>query len=323
MQQTFLVTLPFFALVFCGFLATRSKIIPVDSIPGLNGFVLYFALPSMLYRFGAGTPIDELLDIGVIFIYLTCALIIVGLTVWLSRRGSMNWTDTSFGALVAAFPNSGFLGMPLLISLLGGYASAPLIISLSIDLVIISSLCIALSRWGVAGESNLRTSALFALRGVVTNPLPWAILLGGMASASEFSLHETLMKPINMLADAGPPAALFTIGAVLARSKMKIASPADADRGHSWHGVFPIVLVKLVLHPLLVLFVGFVAIEFGLALERSALIVLVLIAALPSASNVPILAERYGADTERISRIVLVTTIISFVSFTLMVAMLA
>ncbi len=43
---------------------------PQLAIPGLNTFVLYFALPCMLYRFGAGTPIAQLLDASLVAVYL-------------------------------------------------------------------------------------------------------------------------------------------------------------------------------------------------------------------------------------------------------------
>ena len=54
------VTFPFFALVLCGYLAARRRFLPLEAIPGLNGFVLYFALPCMLFRFGASTPIAQI-----------------------------------------------------------------------------------------------------------------------------------------------------------------------------------------------------------------------------------------------------------------------
>jgi hypothetical protein len=57
-----LVTFPFFVLVLCGYIAARRAMLPQVAIPGLNTFVLYFALPCMLYRFGATTPIAQLLD---------------------------------------------------------------------------------------------------------------------------------------------------------------------------------------------------------------------------------------------------------------------
>ena len=74
--------------------------------------------------------------------------------------------------------------------------------------------------------------------------------------------------------------------------------------------------------PLLVWCGGSAAIALGLPLERSALTVLVLVAALPSASNVSLLAERFGADNGRIARIILVSTACAFVTFSLAVTLL-
>jgi len=83
-----------------------------------------------------------------------------------------------------------------------------------------------------------------------------------------------------------------------------------------------VALLKLFLHPLLVLLVGAGLIRLGLPLERFALTVIVLVAALPSASNVSLLAERFGADNGRVARIILVSTAAAFVTFSVAVALL-
>ncbi|HEY4541389.1 MAG TPA: AEC family transporter, partial [Noviherbaspirillum sp.] len=110
---------PFFALVAAGYLASRRGLLPATAVPALNSFVLYFALPCMLYRFGAGTPIGQLLDAGVFVVWLLCALTVVAVTVLATRSARINWNDAAFGALVAAFPNTGFMGLPLLLTFLG------------------------------------------------------------------------------------------------------------------------------------------------------------------------------------------------------------
>ena len=74
MASIFSVTIPFFALVLCGYLAARFRLLPESAIPGLNIYVLYFALPCMLYRFGASLPVAQLVDASVIAVWLTAAL---------------------------------------------------------------------------------------------------------------------------------------------------------------------------------------------------------------------------------------------------------
>ena len=219
MLNILLVTFPFFALVLCGYVAARRAWLPLAAIPGLNTFVLYFTLPCMLYRFGASTPIAQLLDASLIAVYLLCALLMVGLTVWLTRRGGIGWNDAAFGALVAAFPNTGFMGVPLLVALLGAQAAGPAIVTITIDMLATSSLCIALSRLDGADEHGAARATRLAFKGVLANPLPWAIALGALASGLGFALPGPVMGTLSLLADAASPVALFTIGAVLARSQ--------------------------------------------------------------------------------------------------------
>jgi len=315
-----LVTFPFFALVLCGYVAARRALLPQAAIPGLNTFVLYFALPCMLYRFGAGTPIAQLLDGTLVVLYLLCALLMVALTIALTRRGfqhRMGWNDASFGALVAAFPNTGFMGVPLLVALLGAPAAGPTIVTITVDMLVTSSLCIALSRLDGADEHGTARAARLALKGVLVNPLPWAIALGALASAAGFGLPKPIMGTLSLLADAASPVALFTIGAVLARSQMNSVKPVPlAD-------YVPVALIKLVLHPVLVGLLGLGAMALGLPLDRFTLTVVVLVAALPSASNVAMLAERFGADNGRIARIILLSTVLAFFSFSAAVALLS
>jgi len=318
--QIFNITFPFFALVLCGYLAARRRLLPLDAIAGLNGFVLFFALPCMLFRFGANTPIAQLLDGSVALVWLVCGLIMVGLTVVTSLNARIGWNDAAFGALVAAFPNSGFMGVPLLVALLGAQAAGPTILTMVIDMVVITSLCIALSRLDGADEHGVAKALKNALKGVLTNPMPWSILLGALASVLGFQLVGPVMKVVDMLADAASPVALFTIGAVLARSQMLAA--AGHTRAPLLRDVLPVALFKLFLHPLLVLAVGWLAMRAGLPLQASALTVIVLVAALPSASNVSLLAERFGADNGRVARIILLSTASAFVTFSLAVAAL-
>ncbi len=312
MLQILLVTFPFFALVLAGYVAARRQYLPIAAIPGLNGFVLYFALPCMLYRFGSSTPIAQLLDGAVFAVYLLCALVMVGFAIAMTLSARVDWNNTSFGALVAAFPNTGFMGIPLLVALLGPRAAGPAIVTIVVDLVITTSLCIALSRLG-SGQGSAGLAAKNALKGVASNPMPWAILTGALASALSLELPKPVMQTLGLLADAASPVALFTIGAVLARSQMQ-ASAGHAPPVPAMDYV-PVALMKLILHPLLVLLVGSAAISLGLPLDKFALTVIVLVAALPSASNVSLLAEKFEANNGRIARIILVSTVLAFFSF--------
>ncbi|QHI98392.1 AEC family transporter [Xylophilus rhododendri] len=314
MSSVFAVTFPFFALVLIGYLAARRGMLSITAIPDLNSFVLYFALPCMLFRFGAGAPLAQLLDPRTAAVYLGAGILMVALALLYARRGGWNWNDAAFGALVTAFPNTGFMGVPLIVALLSQAAAGPVVQVMAIDMVITSSACIALSRLDGAGAHGMAMALRQALRGMLVNPLPWSVLLGGLASAAGLRLPQPVDQTLALLGNAAPPVALFTIGAVLARSQM------GHDTAVGWTAYVPLAIAKLVLHPLLVLGGAALAAALGVPLPPVARAAIVLVAALPAASNVAVLAERFGAHNGRIARIIMVSTVFAFLSFSAAVA---
>ena len=225
MQFIFFTTLPFFALVLCGYLAAHRRIVPESAIGGLNAFVLFFALPCLLFRFGMNTPVLELLNLSVLAVYLTAAALVVFFTISMTLSRRVGMKDAAFGALVAAFPNTGFMGVPLLVALLGPTAAGPVICTLLADMVITSSVCLALAQTGQSTGQNLMHALMLSLRAAVSNPLPWSIAAGVALGVLQWTLPTTAMAVVNMLADAASPVALFTIGAVLWRSGASLTTP--------------------------------------------------------------------------------------------------
>jgi predicted permease len=233
-------------------------------------------------------------------------------TIATSLNERVGLKDAAFGALVASFPNTGFMGVPLLVALLGPAAAGPVICIVVADLFITSSVCIAIAQAHEASGHGSRTAALRALRGAFSNPLPWSIALGAAFSVAGVQLSGPVDVVVRMLSDASTPVALFTIGTVLWRAgQHSHTRTAVAD-------YVPVALIKLFLHPLLVLALGAAARALGAPLTGFQLTVLVLAAALPSASNVSLLAERYGADNGRVARIIMSSTVVAFASFSLL-----
>lgn len=324
MQAILAVTVPFFALVLCGYLAAQRRVLPEAAIPGLNAFVLFFALPCMLFRFGASMPFAQLINPALIAVYALSALVVVFFTVAVTLRRvnaagvarGQDMKNAAFGALVAAFPNTGFMGVPLLVALLGDRAAGPVIGTVLTDLFLTSSLCIAIAQAGPADDGaphdSVMATVLRSLRGALSNPLPWSIGLGAALAASGWALPGPVSQVIKMLGDAATPVALFTIGAVLWRAGQHAHTRTPTSQ------YLPVALIKLFVHPLLVLSIGLLLRAAGLPVPEFGLSVLMLAAALPSASNVSLLAERYGADNGRIARIIMASTVLAFVTFSLL-----
>lgn len=308
MQSIFAITVPFFALVLLGYLAARYRMLSDAAIPGLNVFVLYFALPCALFRFGMSMPVAQLLNPGILGIYVSCALLMVALTIAVTWRPPLSLKDAAFGAQVAAFPNTGFMGLPLLVTLFGPAAAGPMISTIVVDIVVTSSVCIALAEWQEASKHGHRAAIARALRSAAANPLPWAIALGAASSATRLMPVGPVDAVVRMLADAATPVALFTIGSVLWHASRHAHTRTPLSR------YLPAALIKLVAHPLLVTGVGKAAQRIGVPVSDFEVLILTMTAALPSASNVWTLAVRYKADGGRIARIILASTLLSFLT---------
>ncbi|MDB6000175.1 MAG: transporter, partial [Rhizobacter sp.] len=194
-------------------------------------------------------------------------------------------------------------------ALLGQAAAGPMMVTLLVDLFLTSSVCIAIAQAQGAPAGSTKASLTRSLRAALGNPLPWAIGAGAVASAMNLALPGPVSQIVKMLGDAATPVALFAIGAVLWRA---------GQHAHTRTPVrlyLPVALLKLLLHPLLVFGLGRAAMAAGAPVSSFGLSVLTLAAALPSASNVSLLAERYGADNGRVARIIMASTVLAFGTF--------
>ena len=309
------VTFPIFALVLCGYVAVRRELLPVNAIPGLSAYIVSFALPALLFRMGISTPIGRLLDGPLILIYLSCAMLIVLATIVFCRNAGMGLKDAAFSALSSVYPNAGFMGIPLLLALFGESGVRVVLVSVLVDLFLVTSSCLAIVQTPEkpAGSGVLRAiwhAFAGALRGALSNPLPWPIAAGIVIGASGLAIPGPVDKTIAMLGDTASPVALFAIGAILARTAVSAARPIPA------RDYVPFALVKLVAHPAFVYACGLIVRALGVELDAPSLAALTLVAALPPAINITMLAERFGADAERIARVVMVATVLSFLTIT-------
>ena len=302
MLAIFTVTAPFFALILCGYLAARLRLLPGNAVPALNTFVLYFALPCLLFRFSARTPFGDLVNLPVFFAYLATGLAMFGAFAAAVRVGAgESLRDAAFAALAASWSNWGYMGFALLPAILGKAALAPLIAAGMADLLCIVSVALALS--ALQDHHGADTGAALAgvLARVAKNPMIWSVIAGGAFSASQAALWQPADQLIRLLAEAAVPVALFTIGVSLYRPATRVLRS----------DVFVIAGAKLLVHPYLAALVA----RYLFRLPPLEVHTLVLAAALPVAGTVFLFAERQGADAERISAAILVSTALAFITF--------
>ena len=302
------VTIPFFALVLCGYLAARGRRLPLAAVGPLNSFVLYFALPALLFRFVANSPFRQIADLPIFTAYGLTGMLVFGLSAFVLRRCNRDgWRDTAFGALAASWANWGYMGFALLPAILGPQAIGVLVSAGIADLVLIVSLALALASREGRGSEHWTTAVKGALQGIGRNPLIWAIVAGMFASAFGIGLPFAIDEFLRLLATAAGPVALFAIGLSLyIPGPLKIAPVT-----------FVLVVIKLAVHPLLAWAVA----RWLLGLDAVQAAALMRAAALPAAGTAFLFAEQQQADADRIAGVIMISTAAAFLTFSLCAAL--
>ncbi len=307
MADIFLRTLPFFALIGLGYWAGRTRFFTEEATAWLTRFVFYFALSAMLFRFSANLSLGDILDMRLVAGYLagTTAIYLLATAVALLRR--LDMATAAVEAQCAVIGNVGFLGIPMLAVLLGDAAIGPIMLVLTTDLVVFSSLIVILINARNRGPSWGATLRLVGL-GLLRNPMIMSICAGLAWSALQMPVPTPMADFLTILGGAATPGALFAIGASLA------GKSAERVQVAGW-----LSFCKLVLHPAAVA----IGVLLLFPLEPYQAAVVIAAAALPVAGNVYMLAQHYGIAPHRVSAAILFSTVASILTVPLVIAMVA
>ena len=304
MIEIFFKTLPFFALIGLGYGAGRTRFFTDEATAWLTKFVFYFALSAMLFRFSANLSLGEVFDLSFVLAYLsgTAVIYVLATVVALIRRRGVE--EAAVEAQCAVIGNVGFLGVPMLVLLMGEAAIGPVMLVLAVDLIVFGSLIVILitgSRDGRVSPAILRTVGV----GLLKNPMIVSITVGLAWSALRIPIPAPLNEFVSILGAAATPGALFAIGASLASKSAERLAVAG------W-----LSFAKLVLHP------GAVAVAALLLfpVDPYAASVMIAAAALPVAGNVYILAQHYGVAPHRVSASILISTALSIFTISAVIA---
>ncbi len=303
MLAIFLKTVPFFALIGLGYGAGRMRFFPPEATAWLTKFVFYFALSAMLFRFTATLDLAALFDANFVAAYLSGSTLLwaLGFGVALMRREPL--AQAAMEAHTGMTGNTGFLGVPMLVVLLGERAVGPVLMVLAIDMIVFSTL-ITLIITGLR-HGRISASMLGALGlGLVKNPMIVAMVVGLLWAGLHLPMPAPLAEFATILGAAATPGALFAIGASLADKSAERLAPA------LW-----LSFAKLILHPL---FIAAALMVFPV--EPYAAGCMIAAAALPVAGNVFILAGHFGVAPARVSAAILVSTAASILTLPPLIA---
>ncbi|OUR79461.1 malonate transporter [Alphaproteobacteria bacterium 46_93_T64] len=292
------LVLPLFGLIFLGYLIARITRQPEAAMGWLNTFIIYAALPALFFKLLSKTPVEKLASWQFILANLSATFLIfvvVFLVASVVRRSGV--AAGTIQGLAAAYGNIGYMGPALAILTFGEMAAVPVALIFCFENVM--HFTIAPTMMAFSGKESRGPLSLVKeiLKRVFFHPFIIATIIGVGAAVIGFEPPKPIEGLINYLAQAAAPCALFAMGVSLA---LRPLNRIPAELGY-------IVPANLMLHPLLMYIVLSWAGDFDPIWVYTA----VLLAALPTATNVFVLAQQYGVWIERASASILVTTVAS------------
>lgn len=300
MLQILSTTLPIFGLIAIGFAAVRSNLVPREFLAGIGRFVLYFAMPALIFKNLSQTRFQDNVEPHFLTAYgvgSVLCFIILFLFFRLVRKNDV--TESGLKGFGAALPNSIFIGYPVLVQALDSSAQLAFTMALLIENLVIFPLALIVMDAGSADRQSKAKLLQGIVLQLVKNPILIAIFSGFVMSMINTELPAPVEKIITMLAQASPAAALFFIGGILVGTTVK----------GSMTSIISVGIGKLILHPILVASCIFLLPDFDPQLQKAA----ILLAASPMLAIFPIIGARYGHGALSASML-LITTVSSFVT---------
>ena len=308
MSDVFSITVPIFLLIAAGYFAFRYRVMAPDHSRALGAFVLNFALPALIVRALAGHRADEIVNAKYLLAYGCASLAVYAAVFAVARLGrGRTQTESAIQAMGAAASNSGFIGYPVAALVLGQTAGVALSLNMMFENIVLIPLALGIAEAGLGKGGGLARTMRATASRLARNPLIIAIVIGTALSFSGFALPAPIARSVDMLASASAAVALFAIGGALVGLEAK---GLGSD-------VLPIVVGKLVLHPLAVF--GALMLVPGLdpALWKAALI----FASVPMITVYPLFGQMYGQGRTTAAALVAATAL-SFVTISALLAFL-
>ncbi len=305
------IILPVFGLIFIGYVAGRTPILPATAVRGVANVTTWIMIPVLLFRSMAQKGVAQSLDPGIVVAYFGGCVIILGLALVAGRLlYRLKLDELGVFGMAAMYSNTVLLGLPLIQTAFGpaGVVLQTKIIAFhSLILLPVTTVLIALGRGHSGG---LLTAFLPAVKETLSNPIIIGLLTGLAWGLTGLGLWEPLDRMFGMLSAAASPTALIALGAAQAQAGLRFGAEISE--------ALTVAVLKLMLHPVIVWFLcAKVA-----GLPADAVAIATITAALPAGANVYLQAHQSNCYVGGSVNAVILTTILSVFSITLALTLL-
>lgn len=306
MADLLAIVAPIFLILGLGWLMARLGRFPEAMQRGVTDFCFRFAMPALLFLGGVQGAGQGAGVAALAFFSAAVPLFLVAVGVGqLVLRQAL--PAASMFALNVTFGNTAMMGVPVILAAYGQAGLSQHLSIIALHSIIMLPLATMLAEFGLNARAPLTRILRATGRSLLRNPIVMSVVAAQIWALTHIPIPEPVARTLSMLGGAGPPAALFCLGASLASFSLK---GAGLEVGLA-------VLGKLLLLPLAVF--GFCK---ALGIEGLPMSVAVVAAALPTGANAFLLAQRYEVGAERSGATVLVGSVIAIVTLSIVLGLM-
>ncbi|MBN9145864.1 MULTISPECIES: AEC family transporter [unclassified Novosphingobium] len=303
------ITLPIFALILAGWGARRIGMMGPMASGEINRYVVNLALPALLFDIVANAKIATIWQPAFMAVFALGGAAVFALALGVSMSRGRPLADAAIDGLNAGYANTGFIGFPLLLAVLGPSSLAPTLIASILTVCVLFALALVLLEIGLQAQAHPLHMARKVALSLARNPLLVAPALGVVVLVSGFGVPAPVNAFLKLLGGSASPCALVGLGLFLAE-KREESAPLSA--------IGALTLAKLILHPALTWFLATEVFHLTPGLTHAA----VLLAALPTGTGPFMVAEYYRREAALTSATILITTIASLGSLMVWMALM-
>ncbi|MBJ3816646.1 AEC family transporter [Shimwellia pseudoproteus] len=314
-----LIVAPIFLVILVGYSYGRLRPDSGGADQLINDYVLYIALPALLFIAVARAEVSDLRQwgfmlsslAGIAVVYITAALMAKILNIGLPQ--------SSLLSMGACYGTTGYMGVPILFSVYGESAVLPA--ALATILHNIPAMMAVIISWDIGstrarpGGTPLLHSVGRAAAATIKNPLTLAVLAGLVFAVFDIHLPPFLEVFARFLGNAAGPTALFALGLGLAR--LRVTQHLNIATGKI---VLPMVVLKLLIQPIITGATAVYIFNMGQGVWLAAAIVM---AAQPIGAGVYVFAKKYHYQQAVISLAIIISLLLGLVTIPLVLNLVA
>lgn len=278
-------------VVAFGYFLGKFEILTEKTVKEISNLLMRFVIPVLIVRaFDRPFFWDQAFEI---FLVILLSVLIMAISIGVARVAFTK--DERIEKYATVFSNKGFVGIPLVESLLG-----PGAVLYCVPTVAISNVFV----W-TYGNNLLGAKTAKGIRGMILNPSTMGFLVGLVVYLLPWQIPTFLRSSMDLVAAINTPLAMMILGVSLCKEPFsKVFNNKVA---------YKVAALRLILVPVIMAFIMMALPTDNLVMKQAT----VIIWAVPTALNLSMFARITGQDPSYAAQITALTTILSLATLPL------